>query len=333
MLSEHVWGPRRNRNDTARVAADEPGWPRARKWVRFLAVDRLLRGLDGSKTIRVVAAVTTDLVRDAAQRHALQGATAVLLGRGLTLGCLLATLTKGVEERVRIAVRGDGPLGRVLVDARGDGRVRGCFGSERAAKLRLPATGPRAVLGPLVGSGEVVVTRDVGLDNAYQGVVQLDSGELDEDLERYLANSEQLPSVLRCQVTVDEHGAVVRAAGILAQTFPGSPPEQLDVVRNALRGNGLAEVLRHDREPEALIGFALAGGEYHLTTDVELRFSCMCGRDRARSIVSTLGADDIDALANEQGGTEVRCSFCGDAYSLSKQELHELAAQMRAQVN
>ena len=46
-------------------------------------------------------------------------------------------------------------------------------------------------------------------------------------------------------------------------------------------------------------------------------------------MVATLGADDIDALAEEAGDTEVRCSFCGASYMLQPNELHALAARLR----
>ena len=230
-------------------------------------MDRLLRALDADKAIRVVGAVTTELVREAARRHGLRGAAAVLLGRGLTAGCLLATLTKRDDERVRIAVHADGPLGRVLVDAYGDGRVRGCYLSERAARIHAWPGPGRASLGPLVGPGQLMVARDMGLANTYQGVVQLRSGELDEDLERYLSDSEQLPSVLRCHVVVGPDGDVVRAAGVLAQTFPGSEPERLDRLRATVtgdgEGDGLAVVLQHERSAEELVGFALGGEAFH----------------------------------------------------------------------
>lgn len=296
-------------------------------------MDRLLRGLDADKAIRVVAAVTTALVREAAQRHGLRGASAVLLGRALTAGCLLATLTKRDDERVRIEMRGDGPLGRLLVDARGDGRVRGCYLSERASKVHVRVEPGRAAVGSMVGAGQLVVTRDMGLPNPYQGVVQLRSGELDEDLERYLSDSEQLPSVLRCDVVVDPEGEVVRAAGVLAQTFPGSEPERLDRVRRAV--GGLPDVLVHhdrDRTEEELMGFALAGEEFHTMEEpTALRFACECGPQRALAVVSTLGAEDIDALADERGGTDVRCNYCGDSYAVSEAELRELAEQLREQ--
>jgi molecular chaperone Hsp33 len=299
-------------------------------------MDHLLRGLDADKASRIVAAVTTELVREAARRHGLRGAAAVLLGRGLTAGCLLATLTKRDDERVRIAMHGDGPLGRVLVDAHGDGRVRGCLLSERAAKVHVRAGPGRASLGALVGAGQITVTRDFsgldgGLGSTYQGVVQLRSGELDEDLERYLGDSEQLPSVLRCHVEVGPDGEVVRAAGVLSQTFPGAEPERLEALRAAVGEDGLADVLRQDRTAEALMGFALGGAQFHATDPTALRWSCACGPQRARAVVSTLGAEDIDALADERGGTEVRCNFCGDAYTLTEAELRGLADALREQ--
>lgn len=298
-------------------------------------MDRLLRGLDADKAIRVVSAVTTGLVREAARRHGLRGAAAVLLGRGLTAGCLLATLTKRDDERVRIAMHGDGPLGRLLVDARGDGRVRGCFLSERASRVHVRVGPGRAAVGSWVGDGRIMVTRDMGLPNPYQGVVQLRSGELDEDLERYLAESEQLPSVLRCHVALGPDGEVERAAGVLAQTFPGSEPERIDRVRARVVGtdaeDGLVDVLRHERSAEALMGFALGGEDLHALEPTALRFACECGRQRALAVVSTLGADDVDALADERGGTDVRCNYCGDSYALSEADLRELAVQLREQ--
>lgn len=295
-------------------------------------MDRLLRGLDADKAIRVVTAVTTGLVREAARRHGLRGAAAVLLGRGLTAGCLLTTLTKRDDERVRIALHADGPLGRVLVDAHGDGRVRGCFLTERASKVHVHVEPGRALVGAMVGSGQITVTRDMGLENTYQGVVALRSGELDEDLERYLSDSEQLPSVLRCHVVVDPDGEVVRAAGVLAQTFPGSEPERLDRLREALGSEGFVDVLRHDRSPAELMGFALGGEGFHTMEEpTALRFACECGPQRALAVVSTLGAEDIDALADERGGTDVRCNYCGNSYALTAAELRELAEQLREQ--
>lgn len=302
--------------------------------LRCSDVDVLLRGINAEKTVRVVSAVTTALVREACRRHELRGAEAIVLGRALTAGCLLATLTKNDDERVRIAVRADGPVGSILVDAHGDGRVRGCLERRLETPVEPDDSGPRPSVGDLVGHrGQMVVTRDLGLENEYQGVVEVNEGEIDVDLERYLGRSEQLPSAMSCEVLLDAGHEVLRAAGVLCQTFPGAGPEQLHEIHGNLEGGTLRDLLMQERSSRDLMGFALLGREFEAVGERSLRFACTCGRQRALAIVSTLGAEDVEALAHEPGDTEVRCSYCGEAYPLSCEDLLELATQMRQKLS
>src|SRR4051812_7800630 len=78
--------------------------------------------LDGG-AVRVVVALTTSAVREAARRHDTRGAAAVALGRGTTAGLLLGTLAKD-RERVTLQILGDGPFGGLTVDANSSGHVR-----------------------------------------------------------------------------------------------------------------------------------------------------------------------------------------------------------------
>ena len=292
-------------------------------------MDTLLRGINATEDIRVVTAVTTELTREGCRRHELSGVEAVLLGRALTAGCLFATLTKNDDERVRIQVRGDGPAGHVLVDARSDGTVRGCL-ERRAGAIAIERDDGRITIAGLLGrSGRIIVTRDIGLEQEYQGVVEVRGGELDVDLERYLIESEQLPSVLTCEVVLDARGDVVRSAGVLCQTFPGADESVLAKIRAAVGSGGLADLLLHERSARDVAGFALLGSDYSVVESRALEFKCRCGRERALSVLSTLGAEDVDKLADEQSETEVRCSYCNSAYVLVSDDLRELAKRMR----
>ncbi len=298
-------------------------------------MDELLRGINIGKNTRVVGAVTTELVAEACRRHKLDGLDAVVLGRALTAGCLLATLTKHDDERVRIEIRGQRRVRQLLIDAHSDGKIRGML-TLRPGPVPTPDTDPlplRPQVSHLVGGGQAVVTRDIGLEKEYQGVIGLESGEIDVDLERYLTNSEQLPSVLACEVELDGRGAVVRAAGILCQTFPGAPPAVLEPLRDFVRDGGLADLLRHERTIEEVVGFALLGEAYEPMERRNLQFHCPCGRDRALSVVSTLGAADVEQLASEQDETTVTCHYCNDETVLSKADLLELAARMRSEMS
>ena len=289
-------------------------------------MDSLLRGVDGAREIRVVSAVTSQMAVEGCRRHGLRGVEALALARAITAGCLLATLTKNEEERVRLVITGGGAIHRILIDARGDGTARACLRSRLNAPID---PGPEGIR-PFVGhQGQIVIRRDLGLPQPYEGIVPLTSGEIDEDIERYLERSEQLPSVMRCSATLGAGGEVLRSAGVLVQTFPGADPERLAVSRDALAG--LEPLLGQERTPAELMGVALGGDRYETMREAPLRYHCSCGRERALGVLSTLGAADLESLANEQETTEVRCEFCGDAYDVTREDVRALAQSLREQ--
>ncbi|HVH97591.1 MAG TPA: Hsp33 family molecular chaperone HslO [Enhygromyxa sp.] len=295
-------------------------------------MDTLLRAINEPETIRVVAATTTEAVREACRRQEARGVAAIVIGRALTSGALLATLAKGERERVRIQLGGHGPVGQVIIDAHGDGRVRACVERQLSeAQLEAIVIGQRPSTASAVGTrGHVVVTRDLGLATPYQGTVDMRSGEVDEDLEHYLDASEQLPSTLRTEVVLDQHGEVLRAAGILAQSFPGSDPELIAAVRKRLAGDALRTIIAaHERDVEDLVGLALGGASFRAMLEHPVTFHCPCGPERALSVLATLGASDLEALADEQEQTEVRCNFCGQATMVAAPEVRRLAARLR----
>lgn len=298
-------------------------------------MDALLRAINETETIRVVAAITSEAVREACRRQHASGIAAIAIARGLTCGVLLATLAKQDKERLRIQFTGDGPAGNLLIDAHGDGKVRACLEHALAGDhpvLQAAHVGLRPPTSGLIGQrGQLVVTRDLGLGQGYQGAVDLDSGEIDEDLQNYLERSEQLPSALRCEVVLDGKGEVVRVAGVLAQSFPGSPPELIAEVRERLIPGALAGLIdAHERSLDQLVGFVLGGEEFRRMLEYPIVFHCPCGPARAMNVLSTLGSADLEALADEQEITEVRCNFCGKVTRLSAAEVRQVAARLRA---
>lgn len=292
----------------------------------------LRRAVNHDDTLRVVTAVSTAAVRELVDRCGLTGAEIVVAGRLLTAGYLLATVAKNEKERVRVQMRGGGPVGTLLADAHGDGRGRAALQARLSAGDHVAGgAGPRPSLRDLVGvDGVVTVTRDLGMRRPYQGTVDLSHGEIDEDLERYLVDSEQLPSVLRCGVWLDDEGQLVHAAGVLVQTFPGSDPALVDASRRHL-DKAPIEALEPDRaDHDGLAEAAVGPGAFRTVHEHELHFECTCGPQNARRVVSSLGADDLDALAEEQEQTDVRCNYCGRVTVLVSEDLREVARQIRA---
>ena len=290
--------------------------------------DLLVRGIDSDAGLRIVAAVTTDLVLEAARRHHAAGVGACALGRALTSSLLLATLTKGAE-RVTVQIEGDGPLGGVVVDAHIDasatGDVRGYVVHPESATS---ACGGRCLVSAALGRhGVVSIVRDLGLKENYQGQVPLLTGEVDEDVESYLRISEQVPSALGCDVVV-RGDAVVAAAGVLVQALPGGAPEDVRPAQHVLRTGGVYEFLAAGGTDPRALAEAIYGRPIEFLAEQPLAFRCRCSRERVESMLHVLTPVDIDEIIAEKGYAEITCNYCNEHYHVERPALERVRAEL-----
>ena len=286
--------------------------------------DHLFRGTIRALNLRLVVALGTDLCQDAARRHQTSPAATCALGRVLLSGALLATLTK-TEERVTIQIQSNGPLRGLTADAFGDGLVRG-FPHEPQAAPDADMS-KRQRLAPLLGrNGIVYIVRDIGVRDRYQGQVSFVTAEVDEDVEAYLRESEQIPSAIGCELIMDRQGKVLCAGGVLVQSMPDSPPEtahQLREVQHMLRSGELYDLLKTG--PTSAKDLArLVAGPYADTLEFvdqrPLRFQCRCDRQRITAMLGGMSIAELDEMIAE-GKAEVTCNYCAVRYEVPRDEL------------
>ena len=286
--------------------------------------DEILRATVDGGAARVVAVTATGVAREAIRRHEATGAAAVVLARGVTAGLLLATLTKD-EERVTLQILGDGPLGGVTVDATAAGTAR-AFVKHLETLSALPPERPR--LGAAIGkSGVVSVLRDLGLRESFRGQTSLATGEVDDDCERYLTESEQIESALRCETVLAADGTVAFAAGVLVQSLPGGRGAAVvAAARERLAAGALREAMATARDPGTLIEDALgdAIGAWGALDARPVRFECQCSRERAGAALALLGSAELADMILEDGKAEVTCNFCRARHDFTEAELERI---------
>jgi molecular chaperone Hsp33 len=290
-----------------------------------MARDHLIRAVARQAGVRVACALSTRVVADGARRHGLTPAATCAVGKALTSGLLLATMTKG-GERVTVQVLGDGPIGSITVDATDEGVVRGYAGHPEAGA----AVDARGSVARLVGrKGVVNVLRDLGLRELYQGQTALVTGEVDEDLEAYLTTSEQMPSALGCEVVLD--GArVVAAGGILVQALPGGDPESVRPVQHLLRSGRLHELLA-----TGIVDARQLAAKMYPTEELEVigderqvRFQCRCSAERIGDMLRLLSTVDLDEMIADDRPAEITCNFCNTRYDIERSELEKIRAEI-----
>lgn len=291
--------------------------------------DYMVRGTAAQGRIRAVATVTTQTVEDARIRHATSATATAALGRSLTAAALLGAGLKDGQS-VLLRVLGDGPVGGIIAQADAEGRVRGYAVNPHAD---LPETTAHKLdVGGLVGrQGTLHITRDLGLRTAYHGSAPLVSGEIAEDLASYLATSEQVPSVVALGVLVAPDLHVLASGGLCVQVLPGASEEIVaDLQTRAQHLPPITQLVAGGSTPEEILFGALEGFTPTIGDTSPVAFRCRCSRQRVEETLCGLGADELDALLEQEGQAEVTCRFCGDRYVLARPEVETLIAGLRA---
>ena len=290
--------------------------------------DRYIRALCTNGGIRAIACSTTELSRRVCRLQQSSPTVSVALGRGLAAGALMGALLKP-GQRVALKFEGNGPMGKMIIEADSDGAVRGCAGTPAAEAE--PVEGRWNVAGVLGRAGFLTVTRDLGLGGEpYRGMVQLCSSEIGDDLAYYLTDSEQTPSAVGLGVQLDSSGEIEAAGGFLVQTLPGADEGELERILERLGQMPPLSGLLRRGGADLLLKELFEGIPYTLLEERELEFRCSCSRQRVEQALLSLGADELREMRETDRGAEVSCEFCRQGYRFSGEELSGLADQLTA---
>jgi molecular chaperone Hsp33 len=297
--------------------------------------DQLIRATAADGGIRVVGVTSTRLVEVARQRHGLSYVATAALGRAMTAGLLLVSSMKQPQSRVNIRIKGDGPLGGLMVDAGLDGTVRG-YVDNPAVELPPNAYGKLDVGGAIGTDGYLYVIRDIGYGYPYSSTVELISGEIGDDLTHYLATSEQTPSALVLGVFVGAEGVEV-AGGLLLQVLPKAARDELliTVLEERLAElTGFTPLLKAGKTLPQIFDELLGDiGLEILPGSQMVQFSCGCTRDRMLSALKLLGTDELQDMIAVDEGAEAVCHFCNEKYRANSEQLQDLINELEAQAS
>jgi molecular chaperone Hsp33 len=286
-----------------------------------MKADSLTRIMADDGGFFALACVTGSAVTEACRRHDCGPLAAIALGRALTGAALLAALLKD-GQHVQLKFEGNGPLAKIIAEAGYDGWLRG-YVAEPHAEAPLEA-GRLSVAQGLGRAGFLTVKKFIGLPQAYQGMVQLRTSEIGEDIAWYLLESEQTPSYIAVTALAVADGRVP-AAGLLIQPLPGAGETSLAAIERALTTlPPLSSLLAEDATSQAILARLCQDIPHHLTASRPLHYECGCTVEKMRAALVTLGTAQLQEMLAAEGRAEVTCEFCRRRYLFSAAELRQL---------
>ena len=294
-------------------------------------MDKLVHGIAAGGDIRVFGAITTDTVAEAIRRHQTSPTVSAALGRTMTGALMMASTLKELD-RLTVKIDGDGPVGGITAESNANGSVRG-FVKNPVAELPPKENGKFDVSG-VVGQGMFYVIREAGFEiglrpEPYVGSVPIVSGEIAEDFAFYLAKSEQIPSAVMLGFLLNNVEPFVAASGgVMIQMMPGANEHLITMIEDTIAHvPHLTTVIDSTTRPEELIKLALGEIGFEVLGEKDVAFECTCSYEKAISMVSALGENEVAAMLAEQGEAVMNCGFCNEVYTLPETELNAIISR------
>ena len=292
--------------------------------------DYLVRAVSEDGTIRAFGCLTTQTVETARAYHSTSPVATAALGRLLTAASMMGAMLKGEKDLITLQMTGSGPIGRVLAVSGPDCTVKGYVGNG-AIDLPLNSSGKLDVGGAIGTDGFLTVITDLGLKEPYIGKIPLVSGEVGDDLAKYFAISEQVPSVVALGVLVNKDLSVKNSGGFIIQVMPGATDETIDKLEKNIKNiTSITDMLENGMNIEEIIGVALSGFDFHFTEKTDVCYKCNCSRERVRKVLASVGETELEAIIKEDGKAEMVCHFCPEKYEFGEEELKEILDEIKA---
>lgn len=276
-----------------------------------------------NQTVRIYAAITTDIVKHAQEIFNLWPTSCAALGRTLTIGAIMSCTYKN-QDFLNIKVNGDGPIGRITVEAT-DGHVRGFV---QNPGVYLSYNNGKLNVKDGVGSGYIEVIKDLHMRHPFSSTCEIVSGEIAEDFTYYFAKSEQIPSSVGLGVLFDTESKVKAAGGFLIQIMPGCKDEYITKLENKLATLKSCSQMIDEGYTATDIINEITDGDYQLLETRELDYRCNCSKERFEKGLKSLGKAELLDILNTDKKAEITCNFCNNKYEFDENNLKRIISSI-----
>lgn len=285
--------------------------------------DYIIRAIAADETVRAFAIKSTELTAEAREIHHTFPVVTAALGRLLSAGAMMGSMMKGEKDILTLQMKGDGPIGQMTVTADSHGNVKG-FAANPDVDIPLKRAGKLDV-GGAVGKGFLTVIMDLGLKEPYNGQVEIQTGEIGDDLAYYFTVSEQTPSVVGLGVMVDTDSSVKHAGGFILQVMPDAVEETIAALEEKVAAaEPVTTMMDKGMSPEDILEYYLGDLGLRITEKLPVRFHCGCSKEKVSGALATISTEDLNEMINDGEEIEVKCYFCNSAYKFSTSELKDI---------
>ncbi|MGG4609872.1 Hsp33 family molecular chaperone HslO [Providencia sp. Me31A] len=247
-----------------------------------------------------------------------------LLGELLVATSLL-TATLKFDGDITVQIQGDGPVKMAVINGNNLQQMRG------VARVDGPVvTG--STLKQMIGNGFIVITITPNQGERYQGIVAIEGDSIEESIDAYFRQSEQLPT--RLFIRVGEVDGKATAGGMLLQVLPAADETSHDIFDHlvqltaTIKGQELSKL-----DVKEVLHRLYHEEDVTLYDPQSVEFRCTCSRERCESTLATLPHEDVIDILHKDGKIDMECEYCGSHYVFIESDLEGLNNERNQQLH
>ncbi len=288
---------------------------------------RLIRCITSDGMVMARAIDSTDIVSRMEQIHKTSAVMTAAGGRLITAAAMMGSDLKdeAASLTLRIALN-DGPSGTLIAVADSDGNSR-IYLENPVVEIPLNSVGKLDVAGAIGRGGVLYVIKDFGSGQPYNGLINIESGEIAEDIAAYFAKSEQIPTVCALGVLVNPDLTVKAAGGYILQLLPGADDECISKVEDGIKNIApMTDMLSQGLSLESIIKTVLKNFDVEVLEETHPQYKCNCSRERVLNALRSMAKADLEEMANDDN-INVKCHFCDKEYNFSSEEIRKIISR------
>ncbi|WP_061993887.1 Hsp33 family molecular chaperone HslO [Clostridium sp. ATCC 25772] len=291
-------------------------------------MDKIIRATAKDGEVRIIAAITTDMVQKATKIHNCTPTASAALGRMLTSAGLMSAMLKSENDSLTLQINGGGEAKGVVVTAHTDGKIKGYIGNP-SVDLPLNSKGKLDVGGAIGTDGYLQIIRDMGLKEPYVGQVPICTGEIGDDLAYYFTVSEQTPSAVAVGVLVDRDLSIKAAGGFIIQMMPGASDFVADIISYRLQEiPSVTTMISDGKTVQDIINSLFDDMDVKFYDEDILEFECDCSREKVENALISIGKKDLQEIYDDGKTEELKCHFCNKSYDFTQEDIGNLLKEI-----
>lgn len=275
-------------------------------------------------TIRIAAIDATEVVAEVQLLQKMYPVATMGVGKAMVGALLLASQMKE-KQQIGLLFRGNGSLKSIYAEANYEGHVRAFTPNPQ---FEPPNYKDGLKLSQALGTGTLSVSRHLPFQKQpFQGMVELVSGEIGDDIAHYLHQSHQIRSVVSLGIFIDEYGRVKKAGGVILEVMPGVEESVVELLLNnaETKKPSVSKILMDGGTPTDLVIPFMEGIPFtELEHPHQAKYFCPCTKDRVTAALEVLGEADLQDMVAKEEEPEVTCQMCGKPYLFKVEEIVQI---------